>query len=412
MVRKIFQQISKRRMRILFITDYYPPMSGGVARSITRITQTLSSLNVEVFVLCFDNQMPIESEDYFFEEQEGLVTIFRVGPFFLRNKYIQSDISAKQKTMMLFRVTKIALQICKNIQPDLIVSFFVRNSGIVADFISNRLELPLVLCFRGAELIDALFGNENFSRLQALIEKASGIVCVSTYNQNLISLFSDNAISKCITINNSIEIPVSIPDKLDAKKRICEITGWHVEDPIVGFIGDLRERKGINQLLNSLISLQDISNLRFLVVGPHIQDAQVLLTYKNQIDQLTQSNRMHISGHISHSLAIKTIAAADILAMPSLDDGMPNGLLEGMICGLCPVVTEVHTDIVKNNVNGLVISADNTLEDILRYLINNRSRIVEFGSKAAESVRMWTPLEEAGDYIRYFQAILDNSIKK
>ncbi len=54
---------------------------------------------------------------------------------------------------------------------------------------------------------------------------------------------------------------------------------------------------------------------------------------------------------------IELYQLSDVIVLPSHREGLPNVLLEGMACGLAPVVTQIGgvTDIIQTGYNGLVV---------------------------------------------------------
>jgi len=87
-------------MKLCFITDNYPPTSGGIAISSRRIAQELLRNGVDVYVVTFDHSKTINNESYIIQEKEtnGL-TIFRIGPFFER----QQNLRINEKIKALLR---------------------------------------------------------------------------------------------------------------------------------------------------------------------------------------------------------------------------------------------------------------------------------------------------------------------
>jgi colanic acid/amylovoran biosynthesis glycosyltransferase len=71
-------------------------------------------------------------------------------------------------------------------------------------------------------------------------------------------------------------------------------------------------------------------------------------------EELNHRGLLHCTGKIERTVALQIVSEGDILVMPSVDDGMANALLEGMALGLCPVVTDVFTDVVDPNCGYIV----------------------------------------------------------
>ncbi|MBK6877720.1 MAG: hypothetical protein IPG99_15025 [Ignavibacteria bacterium] len=78
-------------MRIGFIVEHYPTTQGGVATSAQRVARELVKLGLEVILICFDSTRPLDSEEFVSEEIDNNVKVFRIGPFFLKQKSINID---------------------------------------------------------------------------------------------------------------------------------------------------------------------------------------------------------------------------------------------------------------------------------------------------------------------------------
>ena len=82
---------------------------------------------------------------------------------------------------------------------------------------------------------------------------------------------------------------------------------------------------------------------------------------------------------------IKEYRSSDVFINPSLNEGMPNAVLEAMACALPCVVTDVegNNELIKDGVNGLVVEAKNpqALSDALKKLIDNSALRKDMGER-------------------------------
>ena len=119
--------------------------------------------------------------------------------------------------------------------------------------------------------------------------------------------------------------------------------------------------------------------------------------------------RLHVTGWVDRSHVRDWAAGGDAVLMPSLDDGMANGLLEGMSFGLCPLVSDIFSDVVQHEQNGLTFPAgdDDALFRAVSRLAVDRTLVHQLGAHADETAAKLTPDNEAEAYLRLFTEVLN-----
>ncbi len=87
---------------------------------------------------------------------------------------------------------------------------------------------------------------------------------------------------------------------------------------------------------------------------------------------------------------LPTYQRADLLVLPSRDEGLPNALLEGMACGLAAVATRVGAvpEVVEDEVSGLVVEpeAPAALAEAIAALLRDPERRQRMGEAARQRV--------------------------
>lgn len=121
----------------------------------------------------------------------------------------------------------------------------------------------------------------------------------------------------------------------DASKPAAEL-GITPEEVVVLAVGNLVERKGHIILLRALASLvaQGLSVPWRLIIAGRGAEMPRLQAYA---EQSGISDRVHLVGHRDDIPDLQ--AAADILCMPSLWEGLPLAVLEGMHAGNCVIAS-------------------------------------------------------------------------
>lgn len=133
------------------------------------------------------------------------------------------------------------------------------------------------------------------------------------------------------TIPNAIDISKAESSQL-TKAEARSLLGLPQDKLIIGTIGQLFSRKGHRFLISALANLQhQFPDAHIGIIGRGIEENSL----KNQIHQLGLQDRVHLLGFRDN--ALQYVRAFDIWSMPSLKEGLPLALLEGM-SGHLPII--------------------------------------------------------------------------
>jgi UDP-glucose:(heptosyl)LPS alpha-1,3-glucosyltransferase len=179
------------------------------------------------------------------------------------------------------------------------------------------------------------------------------------------------------TIENGVDTSVFRPPaERDAARRRFNLEG---DDPVVAFVGSGFERKGAFKLVEAL-ALPQCRTVRALIAGrDRRQDA-----LRRRIDALDLAGRVQLLNGVDDPLAI--YHAADLFALPSLYDPMPNAALEALACGL-PLLVTADTgiaDAVRDSGAGTVVtrSPDDIARGIAGIVVHRDAMAKATGSLA------------------------------
>lgn len=202
--------------------------------------------------------------------------------------------------------------------------------------------------------------------------------------------------------------PVSIiPNGLDTsvfkprnKKIAREFLEIRPDARVVLFIAHTTniKRKGLKMLMRALAGLQDLSSLTLLSVGRN----------KPQVDLGIE--HLHL-GHIDNDLVLSQIYnAADVFVIPSLQDNLPNTLMEAIACGTPSVGFDAGgiPDMIRPGKTGFLIKNFDmeAMRDAIRQLLTN----AELSSSMSRQCRDCTLNEfaieyQAGNYSKLYESI-------
>jgi glycosyltransferase involved in cell wall biosynthesis len=154
---------------------------------------------------------------------------------------------------------------------------------------------------------------------------------------------------------------------------------------IAGYVGKSTFRKGLEPIILPVIKA---TNIRFIGAVGKVTDNKIIPRekmpdYYNQIDFV--------------------IIASDM-------DGTPNQLLEAASCGRTFIANEIgNVPEFANGVNGVVVKKRDITNyiDIINHLKDKRSRVIEMGNHARETVvNGWTWAHQSENYRSMFRSVL------
>jgi glycosyltransferase involved in cell wall biosynthesis len=168
--------------------------------------------------------------------------------------------------------------------------------------------------------------------------------------------------SKIAVIPNGVDTHQFHPcaDATERSRLRAEL-GWP-DRPTLLFVGRVMERKGPHLLIEAL---KHIADLQVVLLGPPDNDAYTERLNRTARDLGVEDRVIRMAFTSKPGPAYR---AADVFALPSSREGMPNALLEAMATGLPSVVTDISgsRDLVTDGATGRVVKRE--VDDIARVL--------------------------------------------
>ncbi|MGH8678928.1 MAG: glycosyltransferase family 4 protein [Burkholderiales bacterium] len=181
---------------------------------------------------------------------------------------------------------------------------------------------------------------------------------------------------------------VSVPTGINTKKFISGDKtaariqlGLPTNARIIGIVATLRSWKGHRYLIDAVAGLPE--DVLLLIVG----DGPQREALRRQIDNHGLSERVLMPGNQSD--AVPWLQALDVFALPSYaNEGVPQALIQAMLCGLPVVTTDVGgiTEAVQHEKTGLIIPPQNVdaLRGALARLLDDSGLRKQFGQSALD----------------------------
>jgi glycosyltransferase involved in cell wall biosynthesis len=209
-------------------------------------------------------------------------------------------------------------------------------------------------------------------------------------------------------IPNSLETDVFSPMPKPKAKETLNIASDTVTLLFCAEVGDER-RKGFRELVAAMTHCK--ADLRFqkLAAGGRVK----IICFGQPGEEMGTLGVPIVSlGYLNSDDQIRTAySAADIFVLPSLEDNLPNTMLEALACGTPIIAFDVGgiSDVVINNVTGqLVPSGDiKRMGDAILSLVFDEKRREEMGCKGRDIiVKDYSLTVQAENYVGLYEDLL------
>ena len=181
-------------------------------------------------------------------------------------------------------------------------------------------------------------------------------------------------------IPNNVDLSVFRPgSRSDFRRK----QGWKEDAFVVLFGGSFltEKRKGFSVLVDAIRQMLQSK----LVRARHDQGSLIFATFGRGAETLdgAELSLNHTGAKASEAEMAELLQAADLYVCPSLEDNLPNTVMEAMACGLPVIGTNVGgiPDMVKEGVNGYLVEPGEpaALADALQQMLYGQHKLKEMG---------------------------------
>lgn len=250
-------------------------------------------------------------------------------------------------------IRKRAEAIVKEFQPHILHAYDATPDGYVGLLLRRRYNLPLACSLLGAD-VNVYPSYKPLTRklTQKVISEADQLIAVSQALKKSAEVLAQPK-REIRVIYMGCDTEAFRPDAA-ARERTRELLGIPPQERIILFVGRLVEAKGIFELIEAFSQLQSRYPKVHLVLVGDGQDRQRL---EDQARQKKLDDVIHFVGARPHSEMPSWLNAADLLVLPSHNEGLPNAIVEAMACGIPVVATKVGgiPEVVEDKKSGLLI---------------------------------------------------------
>ncbi|WP_233842628.1 glycosyltransferase [Dyella sp. 2HG41-7] len=206
--------------------------------------------------------------------------------------------------------------------------------AVAVGWLARWLGIPYVVKVHGSDL--NVQANHALRRIQirSALTGAAGVVAVSrALATKAVELGTRPA--NVHVIYNGVDSSIFSPEsRAESRARL----GLSTYSPLLLFVGNLKASKGCLDLLEAFPALLAAQpNARLIYVGTGAA-RNILLARAKELGCL---DHVEFAGAVAHTDLGEWFRAADLLCLPSHNEGVPNVVLEAMACGTPIVATRV-----------------------------------------------------------------------
>ena len=313
--------------RLLFLSERYPPDWGGVAASAGRIARALAALGHEVDVVTWTRML----EPGRVAREEGAPSVYRMGRF--------------RGWDMTMPHTQILLDWLAGAESyDAVWGHYLFPGGFLAAWFGRLHGIPGLVSVRGNDIDREMFPPGDFARLGWTLREARLVTAVTRDLARKAGALAGRDDVACL--RNAVDTEVFAPGPCADRAKL----GIRPDEAVLGFAGELREKKGQRHLLQALGDVQRVRPACLLIIG-EVRPSEAP-------QGISEEQRIVITGHLAEAAEVNAhLQLCDVYLQPSLWDGMPNALLEAMAAGCGCIGSDAGgiPEIIEPGVNGMVL---------------------------------------------------------
>jgi len=380
--------------RLLFLCDRFPPDIGGLAASAGRISTSLCQLGFAVDVVVWSRQLqagelqPPDPETIRPDQPQ----VYRIG------RYRHWDATLPHTLNFLE-------DLYQQHPYDAIWGHYLFPGGFLAVWFAELHQCRSFVSVRGNDLDRELFPPGDFARLQWTLERADCITTVSADLANKVQCLTRRKDVQVLpnTVDTEVFAPPTDEIRLELANQRAAL-GILPNEVVMGFAGELREKKGQSFLLQALSAVRQHHPACLLVIGDIRPSQEADLSFY-RMQQPQDAERVIITGHLTDGVAVaRHLQLCDVYLQPSLWEGMPNALLEAMACGRGCLASDAGgiADVINHGKTGFLLpraQLHHLGDAVLEWLTLDRAIQHQIQQSARDYVQRYHSLEKERSHL-------------
>src|SRR6266516_3918874 len=337
-------------MRIMIVTDQYPPMVGGVP----TVTQGLA-----VDFANRGNQVWVIAPSYGQRDVCRIEHKVRVHRFSSFEWPTYGELRYPFLPILPFR------RILKNADPDIIQIHSPVVLGNIAQIVAGSLRKPVIATNHYLPInisrslsSDPFFGKTfmtvSYSYLVYFCNRCEYVTAPTITALNL--LYEHGLRAPTQAISNGVDLKRFSPGERD--KRLRQRFKLPEDCLLILSVNRLSQEKRIDVLIDAAAKMTQDAHIAIASTGP--AEAEL----RAQVEQLNLKDRVTFLGFISDADLASLYRLADVFAIPSEAELQSLATMEAMACGLPVVAADAYAlpELVHHEVNGFLFQRGNAAE--------------------------------------------------
>ncbi len=331
--------MSRKRPRVLFYSNLFPDQE-SVGRGIhnARVLEHLAE-HIDFKVISPRARLPLRSRP-----SKPLTCHSEWNPEFPNHYYVPKVGDRWNASLMASGTKKSFNSSIRSFSPDVILGAWLYPDGVALKKLSKALNIPLALIAQGSDVHQYLNTPTRRTQILHACTKAAQVI---TRSSDLRLRLCDAGIpeDKVTAIYNGVDT-VAFPPKPEPSENITQLL----------YVGNFYQVKNPLSLISAIRQIHETRaevNLTMIGNGPLLSQAQAL------INEHKLNNRVLLKGAIPPDQIAEEMRRADLLVVPSINEGVPNVILEAFASGLPVVATAVGgiPEILKHGAQGMLSKA-------------------------------------------------------
>ncbi|HEX6108940.1 MAG TPA: glycosyltransferase [Ktedonobacteraceae bacterium] len=363
-------------MRIMIVTDQYPPMIGGVPTVTQGLAVDFANRGDQVWVVAPSyGQRDVH-------RLEHKVHVYRFSSF---EWPTYEDLRIPFLPILPFR------RLLKKVDPDIIHIHSPVVLGNIAQIVAGSLRKPVVVTNHYLPInmsrslsSDPLFGKTfitvSYSYLVHFCNRCEYVTAPTMTALNL--LYEHGLRAPAQAISNGVDLKKFSPG--DRDKRLWQHFDLPQDRPLILSVNRLSQEKRIDVLIEAAAKMTRDAHIAIASTGP----AEAGLRAK--VEELNLKDKVSFLGFIHDTDLAPLYRLADAFAIPSEAELQSLTTMEAMACGLPVVAANAYAipELVHHEINGFLFQRGNSDEmaQYLDTLVRDAALRKQMGAKSLEII--------------------------